>query len=293
MHDSHPDDSRDGGGTTPRKVEVERRMEQAPRAASGTAADKALRERLSRWFDSPLGRSLQAYESHRLREVLPRLYGTVALQLGRIGQLDMLDASTVPTRALLDLVSGPNGLSVVHGRPEEIPFDTKSTDVVLMPHTLDFCDDPHQVLREVSRVLRPEGHVVVLGFNPVSQWGFRRLLARRPRPAPWCGRFLPLSRIKDWFLLLDFEVTHGQMLYYRPPLMSESAMERLHFMDKMGDRWWPMMAAVYMVVAKKRVLGVTPIPLAWKDKKRVGRATAEPAARGMVLPFQRRAKKLG
>ena len=255
--------------------------------------DKALRERLSRWFDSPLGRSLQAYESHRLREVLPSLYGTVALQLGRIGQLDMLDASTVPTRALLDLVSGPNGLSVVHGRPEEIPFDTKSADVVLMPHTLDFCDDPHQVLREVSRVLRPEGHVVVLGFNPVSPWGFRRLLARRPRPAPWCGRFLPLSRIKDWLLLLDFEVTHGQMLYYRPPLMSESAMERLHFMDKMGDRWWPMMAAVYMVVAKKRVLGVTPMPLMWKDKKMAGRATAEPATRGMVLPFQRRARKLG
>ena len=255
--------------------------------------DKALRERLSRWFDSPLGRSLQAYESHRLREVLLPLYGTVALQLGRVGQLDLLDASTVPTRALLDLVSGPNGLSVVHGRPEEIPFDTKSTDVVLMPHTLDFCDDPHQVLREVSRVLRPDGHVIVLGFNPVSPWGFRRLFARRPRPAPWCGRFLPLSRIKDWLLLLDFKVTHGQMLYYRPPLTSESAMERLHFMDKMGDRWWPMMAAVYMVVAKKRVLGVTPMPLTWKDKKLAGRASAEPAARGMGLRVQGRAKKLG
>ncbi len=275
MRDNHPDDSREGGG----------------RAASGTAAGKALRERLSLWFDSPLGRSLQAYESHRLREVLPSLYGTVALQLGRVGQLDMLDASTVPTRALLDLVSGPNGLAVVHGRPEEIPFDTKSTDVVLMPHTLDFCDDPHQVLREVSRVLRPEGHAVMLGFNPVSPWGFRRLLARRPRPAPWCGRFLPLSRIKDWLLLLDFEVTHGQMLYYRPPLTSENAMERLHFMDKMGDRWWPMMAAVYLVVAKKRVLGVTAMPLAWKEKKVGGLLATGPAARGMVLPFQRRGVK--
>lgn len=256
--------------------------------------DKTLRERLSLWFETPLGRSLQAYESHRLREILPSLYGTVAIQLGRIGRLDMLDASTVPTRALLDIASGPNGLAVVHGRPEEMPFDAHSADVVLMPHTLDFCTDPHQVLREVDRVLRPEGHVVVIGFNPVGPWGFRRLLARRPRVMPWCGKFFRLARIKDWLSLLDFEVTHGRMLYYRPPLKSESAMERLHFLDKMGDRWWPMMAAVYLVVAKKRVIGVTLMPLAWKKKKVVGPATTEPAARGMVLPFQRRSvKRLG
>ncbi len=257
-------------------------------------SDKALRERLASWFDTPLGRSVQAFESHRLREILPSLYGTVALQLGRVGQLDMLDASAAPTRVLLDLISGPNGVSVVHGRPEEIPLDTNSADVVILPHTLDFSDDPHQVLREVNRVLRPEGHVVVLGFNPVSLWGLRRLVARRPRPMPWCGKFFRLARIKDWLSLLEFEVTHGQMLYYRPPLKRESAMDRLHFLDKMGDRWWPMMAAVYLVVAKKRVIGVTPMPLEWKKKKIVGPVATEPAARGMVLPFQRRStKRLG
>ncbi len=96
-------------------------------------SDKALRERLASWFDTPLGRSVQAFESHRLREILPSLYGTVALQLGRVGQLDMLDASAAPTRVLLDLISGPNGVSVVHGRPEEIPLDTNSADVVILP----------------------------------------------------------------------------------------------------------------------------------------------------------------
>ena len=76
--------------------------------------------------------------------------------------------------------------------------------------------------------------------------------------APWCGKFFRLSRIKDWLALLDFETTHGTMLYYRPPLRNEGFMHRLHFLDKMGDRWWPMMAGAYLVVAKKRVLGVTP-----------------------------------
>ncbi len=245
------------------------------------------RSQLCQWFDSPLGRSLQAHEAHHLRTMLPNLYGTVAAQLGRIGELDLMDACIAPTRILLDDHGGP-GSCRVRSTPEELPLDTKSTDVMILPHTLDFCDDPHQVLREVSRVLRPEGHVVILGFNPMSLWGFRRLVARRPRVAPWCGKFFRLSRIKDWLALLDFETTHGMMLYYRPPLGNEGFMQRLHFLDKMGDRWWPMMAGVYLVVAKKRVVGVTPLPLSWKTKRAVAAGATQPAARGMILPFQRK-----
>ena len=137
-------------------------------------------------------------------------------------------------------------------------------------------------------MLRPEGHVVILGFNPMSLWGFRRLTARRPRVTPWCGKFFRLSRIKDWLALLDFETTHGTMLYYRPPLRNEGFMHRLHFLDKMGDRWWPMMAGAYLVVAKKRVVGVTPLPLSWKTKRAVASGMTQPAARGMILPFQRK-----
>jgi len=248
---------------------------------------------LREWFDSPLGRSLQGMEAHHLRAVLPNLYGTVAAQLGQIGQLDLMDACIAPTRILLDHHAGPDGC-VVRGLPEALPLDAKSADVLILPHTLDFCDDPHQVLREVSRVLRPEGHVVILGFNPMSLWGFRRLVAHRPRVAPWCGKFFRLSRIKDWLALLDFEPTHGTMLYYRPPLRNEGFMHRLHFLDKMGDRWWPMMAGAYLVVAKKRVFGVTPLPISWKAKRAVARAAAQPAARGIVLPFHhRRVKRLG
>ncbi|MEW6331663.1 MAG: methyltransferase domain-containing protein [Pseudomonadota bacterium] len=244
------------------------------------------RQQLNEWFDSPLGRSLQAHEAYHLRAVLPNLYGTVAAQLGRIGDLDLMDACIAPTRILLDDQAGP-GNCRVRSIPEELPLDTKSADVMILPHTLDFCDEPHQVLREVSRVLRPEGHVVILGFNPVSLWGFRRLFTRRPRPAPWCGKFFRLARIKDWLGLLDFETTHGMMLYYRPPLRNEGFMHRLHFLDRMGDRWWPMMAGVYLVVAKKRVVGVTPLPVSWKTKRAVASGAAQPAARGMILPFRK------
>lgn len=250
----------------------------------------ARRTRLREWFDTPLGRSLQAYEALSLRRVLPQLYGTTALQLGRIGQLDLFDSCIAPTRIALDL-SADRRDRPVYGLPEALPFDDRSIDVALLPHTLDFCDDPHQVLREVGRAVSPEGHVVIFGFNPVSLWGLRRMVTWRPRHTPWGARFLRLTRIKDWLALLNFQVTHGNMLFYRPPLAREGVMERMHFLDKMGDRWWPLMAAVYMVVARKRVAGMTPLPVRFKTRRLMGRAIAEPAARGIVVPFRR--KSLG
>ena len=258
--------------------------------------DPPSRAHVRDWFDTPLGRSVQAVEAHCLRTVLPSLYGTVALQLGHLGKLDLLDACVVPTRVVVEPenalyqnncvteqhLTGARRLCV-RATADELPFDERSVDVVLLPHTLDFSDDPHPVLREVSRVLRPEGYAVILGFNPMSLWGLRRLVTRRPRAAPWCGHFFRLARVKDWLGLLDFECTHGNMLYYRPPLKREPIMERLHFLEHTGDRWWPMMAGVYLIVAKKRVFGMTTLPVEWKALKTVGLgAAAKPAVFGKV-----------
>ena len=241
--------------------------------------------RLVSWFDTPLGRSLQAVEANSLRHVLPPLYGTTAIQLGKLGQHDLMDSCVAPCRITLDLLTTSNG-ALVRGEPEALPFDTRSVDVAVLPHTLDFCDDPHQVLREVNRVLAPEGHVVILGFNPFSMWGLRRLFTL-DRRAPWFGRFLPLSRIKDWFALLEFEFVQGKMLYYRPPVQRDGIRDRLGFLDPAGDRWWPLTAAVYLVIAKRRVAGVTPLPLKWKDKKAINTAAAAAPARYSAVRRQR------
>lgn len=242
--------------------------------------DRQLRQRLGSWFDSPLGRSLQAIETNRLRSILPSLYGKVVVQLGTLGKMDMIESSPAPTRIVLDLLTHEHAVGV-QGFPEALPFAGRSVDIALLPHTLDFASDPHQVLREVDRVLVPEGHAIVLGFNPLSMWGITRLFAKRQGRVPWCAHFVGVARIKDWLRLLEYEVTAGQMLYYRPPLQKESVMDRLYFLDKVGDRWWPMMAAAYLVVAKKRVYGVTPLQPTWRANPAIGPGLSEPVARGM------------
>src|SRR5689334_2427984 len=117
-------------------------------------AGSALHDAVLAWFDSPLGRSLQATEAHRLRTILPNLYGCNALQLGRIGKLDLLDASVTPTRVIVDINAGPparaggnrhaeqmltgSRTSVVYAESDALPLDTNSVDLALLPHTLDF-----------------------------------------------------------------------------------------------------------------------------------------------------------
>ena len=249
-------------------------------------AQESLPGRVYDWFDTPLGRSLQAFEVNCLREVLPRLFGTVAVQVGRVGKLDVMEACVTQTRIVLDLCAAPaapeggnvnGGHGDCVGTAGALPFESGSVDVALLPHTLDFCREPHQALREVNRVLAPEGHAVILGFNPLSLWGLRRLFTPRPLPVPWCANFLRLARVKDWLTLFDFELTHGGMLYYRPPLQRATIMDRLHFLDKMGDRWWPMMAATYLLVAKKRVAGMMPLRVAWKTQPLINPAGGQAA----------------
>jgi len=219
------------------------------------------------WFERPLGRSVQAIEVDRLRPVLAGLYAVRAVQVGSIGSFDLLGSCDVPSRYNVDMLPRrkDDSSNQVRALPEALPFDSKSIDLVVLPHTLDFSDQPHQVLREVERVLIPEGHVVILGFNPVSLWGLRRLFSRRARQAvPWNANFIGLRRIKDWLALMHFEITGGSMLFYRPPLANSSLLDRFFPLDKAGDRWWPMMAGVYLLVARKRVAGLTPIRPQWR-----------------------------
>ena len=238
------------------------------------------RAALCEWLSRQPGQSLLAVEALALRSVWPALYGRIAIQLGCAGPLDLLESCNAPVRAVLDEpgLAGPD-VARIGGVPEHLPFDSRSVDLMLLPHTLEFADDPHQVLREVSRVLTPEGHLVIVGFNPFSLWGAWRLLRRRRGEAPWKGHFLHLTRLKDWLKLLDFELTQGEMLYYRPPLTSARAMERLRFLDKAGNRWWPMAGAVYVVVAKKRVAGMTLLKPEWRKTPVFGQAVARPALR--------------
>ena len=262
---------------------------------------------LSEWLNTPAGRYLLAWEQEHLDAAVADLFGYHALQLG-LPELLALRANRMPHRWVasesIDLpvapplerpeAAGPSAdpfadtdpapraraAVALHCDFDALPFDSQSLDLVVLPHALELARDPHLALREVERVLVPEGRVVVVGFNPASLWGVRQRLGQLRRLAPGAPRrrFLPESgefigyrRLRDWLRLLSFEVEDGRFGCYRPPFASQRWLARYAWTESVGERWWPVFGAVYFVVAVKRVRGMRLVGLA-RERRMVARA---------------------
>ncbi len=227
-------------------------------------APSQFRRQLRHWYQGPLGQLAAQAETEVLEATLPNLFGYHLLQIGHWGAENYLSASRVQHKTVLD--PDPAGAGV-RGRVEALPVATDCIDVAVLPHTLEFSQNPHQVLREAERVLVPEGHVVILGFNPWSLWGLRRMTRRRQ--VPWCGQMISPHRLRDWLELLGFSICESEWVFYRPPLRKSGLMRRLAFVEKLGARWWPPLGGIYVMVAKKRVSTLTAIGPRWRRKRPV------------------------
>jgi SAM-dependent methyltransferase len=216
---------------------------------------------LQQWFETPLGQYLLEKERAYLDEVTPDIFGFHAVQLGMPG-VDLLRENRI-THKLRATTSGDADLLA---KCHELPIATHSIDLVVLPHVLEFAEEPHAVLREVDRVMMPEGRLVIVGFNPWSLWGMRSALGFSREEHPWNGRFLSLLRVKDWLALLGFDVSAGRLIAYAPPFDREKLRRRFGFMEPAGDRWWAVGGAVYMLQAIKRVRGMRLITPAWQEK---------------------------
>lgn len=220
------------------------------------------------WLETPQGRYVQDWEQLKLDLLVADIFGFNAVQIG-FPQLDYLRANRMPFRFRC---CGEG--AEVRNDPHHLPFATNSIDLVVLPHILEFDPHPHQILREVDRVLVPEGHVIVVGFNPFSLWGARRALAGRAGRPPWQGRYLSVPRLRDWFALLGFETRGGAFGRYAPPAEQEKWLQRWRFMESAGDRWWPVMGGVYVVQAIKRQHGMRLVMPKWRDRMARAKALA-------------------
>ena len=227
------------------------------------------------WFVTPPGRYQLAWERAQLDLAVADIFGFHALQLG-LPELDALAANRMPHRWLASHTPTPGAAIVTDF--SALPFPANSLDLVVLPHSLELAPDPHATLREVERVLVPEGRVVICGLNPASLWGLRQRRAHLYHRLGFGQLFLPQGefvgywRLRDWLRLLGFEVEVSRFGCYKPAFSSDQWLKRFDWMDRAGDRWWPILGAVYFVVAVKRVRGMTLLSPAWKSSKAMASA---------------------
>lgn len=211
------------------------------------------------WFESSLGQYLIDHEYRYFDQAVANIFGYNAVQIG-LPQFNFLRLNRMPLHFSIGIENQVSLRALV----DFLPIQNNSMDLAILPHVLEFNANPHQILREVHRILIPEGHIVVSGFNPFSLWGSYHYFKSARHEFPWNGRFISLSRLKDWLKLLDFEMAGGRLCCYVPPFKQEKWRKRFKFMEAAGDRWWPISGGVYFLHAIKRTHGMRIIKPGWK-----------------------------
>jgi SAM-dependent methyltransferase len=236
---------------------------------------------MHQWFETPPGRYLMAWEKSEFDRAVSDIFGFHALQLG-LPDIDALAANRMPHRWLAlqePPRARPGAKPALVTDFAALPFEENSLDLVILPHSLELNVDPHATLREVERVLVPEGKVVISCLNPASLWGLRQRRAHVYRRLGFGDLFLPSEgefigywRLRDWLRLLSFEVEASHFGCWRPSFKTDRWLERFDWMDHAGERWWPIFGAVYFLVAVKRVRGIKLIGPAWKSQPAIATA---------------------
>ena len=238
---------------------------------------------MRRWYEQPLGRSLCKVEQDILTPVLARVFGYHLVLVDPSCQLDALQNSRVPHKVVQSCTSaGLSDKPALLACNESLPWQTDSIDAFVLPHVLELSTDPHQLLRELDRCLVAEGHLVVLGFNPYSLWGLRRLLHRR-EAAPWNMRFISQHRLKDWLSLLGYSIVHTEYYYPKLPWQRAAISNKNGFIQRLHRPSWPLFGGCYLLVARKRVTTFTPIKPRWRPQRSlITGSLVEPSQRGII-----------
>jgi SAM-dependent methyltransferase len=228
------------------------------------------RSSLSGWLSTPQGSYVLGWELVQYDSAVDDVFGFRAVQVG-LPEVDFLRQNRIPFRFTLALEPGA-GLAA---DPLQLPLASQSVDLVVLPHVLEFHPHPHEVLREVERVLMPEGHVVISGFNTASLWRMRQIFSF-DKNSPWDAKFIGLLRLREWLRLLGFELNGGMFGCYAPPFRQNRWLERFAFMEKAGARWWPIAGGIYVVRAVKRVQGMRVVTPAWRRERARRRGATAP-----------------
>jgi SAM-dependent methyltransferase len=249
---------------------------------------------LQNWLKTPPGQTLLEWENTLFEQMVADIFGYHALQLG-LPDLKTLRTNRMQHRwvAVSDVndfeisknsestinhiavqaynysavaENGDTGVTYIAdfiSAFEALPFPENSLDLLVLPHTLELSHDPHATLREAERVLVPEGRLIICGFNPFSLWGFKQKRSHLYKKfnlgelyLPEAGEFITHKRLRDWLKLLNFELEGSEFGCYRPAVRSQAMLQRFAWMDKLGSRYWPILGAVYVVAAVKRVHGM-------------------------------------
>ena len=215
---------------------------------------------MRQWLQQPLGQYLLKGLNNNLTPLLSKVYGYRMLLMGEPEFFKTVNTSFIKNKILLHpYPEVVDSFASISSRLDMLSIACDSIDVVYLPHSLELVQNPHEVLREAYRVLAPEGHLIVAGFNPFSLWGIIRVFARFTNKAPWILNTVGVPKLKDWLALLGFDIDKTSYYGFNLPINNTSYLKKTIGFDSVISQLDLPICNCYIVTAQKRVLPLTPI----------------------------------
>ena len=235
---------------------------------SETELTQSHQKQLEFWFQSALGRNLLANQRVAIERKIRGFYGVHQAEMGVSHRVPVGNPSNLAHKFFV-LLSWESDLpeNTIISSADEIALESDSVDMVILHHTLDFSSNPHQTLREAARILKSSGHLIIVGFNPLSLWGCRKLFLRS-KTAPWNSRFISGKRVEDWLNLLDFNVFSLDYFYYGLPFNRVGLKNKSFWLDNILNSKVPL-GAYYTLIAEKQVGSHINVTRQWRRQANV------------------------
>ncbi len=206
---------------------------------------------------------------------LSKIFGYYAIEMGvHTSVFSLLEPSRIKNNIKIfsEVRAAKRSQDSIVAEPEFLPIVFDNIDLVIASHVFESSQYPHQVLREIDRVLVPEGHCLLIGFNPYSRLNlFRRLRLSKTNFKE--QTFRSAGKMRDWLKVLGFEIISTHTYGYRPSIENKRLFNSLEWLDKIGMRFAKNLGDVYVIHAQKTDLAHTPT-VSWKTKKILTRKPA-------------------
>lgn len=234
---------------------------------------------LTSWYASPLGKSLAEVERHALTQILLARISRTALLVGSIEHAQAVSEAPLSQKIYLGReLAYHNGLQYLEGDFCNWPIAQSSFDVVILDHVLEFLEDPALCIAEAGRVLKGEGELIILSFNPASTWGLTRLFKSKT-VGPWQGKFISEFKLRKMLMTIDCQVEDVQSMYFRFPCSHHINLKTLAGMEEYARLLFPYWGAVQVIQAKKIVQKPIVMKKEFQKRKQIKTTIAQPTTR--------------
>lgn len=206
----------------------------------------------SRCFNSAIGQTIFQCETQIAERLVPRIHYQRCVQVEGPSHLHYFDSFTSVSKYRVSQELNRRLEYSIVGVGECLPFGAESIDYLFLPHVLDFCDRPEELLQETTQCMTVDGVLLITGFNPRSMLALLKRFKRIESLVPSTVKFYSVHQIRQWLSLLGFEIFAAEFGFFRPPFRQHYRLKRLEKWEIAGARWWPTLGSVYVLAARRQ-----------------------------------------